>query len=84
MKNQFVTLAEKAIVLWTRFIETRESAYKRKMDKRVRKAVDFGEKLAFAVKDYISMVKGVGDARDLERMEHKIERIITKFFKYNQ
>ena len=66
------------------YLKTREAAYVRKRDKSMRKAIDYGEKLAFAIREYIKMIYEIEDSKELKRQERRIDKLITKFFKYNQ
>ncbi len=66
--------------LWKTFIATRQEAYNRKMDQRLRQAVDCGEKGFLLFKDY----KAAKDEKDKNRINSKIAYWERKFFKLNQ
>ena len=79
-----IQTAREALNLWKTFVETREISYRRSMDKRSRKAIDYGEKMAMSIKEYFTMVSEVENGKTLQKKEKEIEKYITYFFKYNQ
>ncbi len=58
------------LALWKSFIDTRESAYKRKMDKRNRKAIDKAELI-------------IARINELKIDDALLKRRIKIFFRYN-
>lgn len=60
---------QEGLSLWKSFIETREEAYRRNMDKRMRKCIDCAEKYILA------------DESGDEKMKKKYKE---QFFKFNQ
>ena len=49
--NQIAAVLQEGLSLWKTFIATREGAYKRSMDKRLRTAVNAGESYIFTDED---------------------------------
>ena len=65
-----VGFLDRAFDAWKSFIETRQEAYNRKMDKQKRKAIDYGEKIILRLKE-------------LNIEDKELDKLIDKFFKYN-
>ena len=61
---------EEGLSLWKTFIATRQQAYDRSMDKKMRRAINAGERIALRVKEL-----GISDKQILEDVD--------EFFKYN-
>ena len=60
----------KAFDAWKSYIDTRQQAYIREMDKSKRKAIDYAERIILVIKE-----KGIEDK--------ELDKLIDKFFKYN-
>lgn len=67
---------ETGLSLWKEFISTREAAYKRSMDKRMRLCIEYGEKY-IQTQDEIDSGKADKKAQELKK------KYKTLFFKYN-
>ena len=67
------TLKE-ALSLWKVFINTREAAYRRAMDKKKAKAIDAAEKFILTYKD---------STIDDEKKLKLLNKYMDEFFKYN-
>lgn len=75
MPDPITTIAgaiKEGLSLWKSFINTRESAYNRKMDKKLRKALEYGEKFILT-----------SELEDSQERTKKLKRYKNKFFKYN-
>jgi hypothetical protein len=60
----------KAFDAWKSYLDTRQEAYIRKMDKRKRKAIDYAEQIILIV-------------RSKYEVSRELDKLIIKFFKYN-
>lgn len=70
--EQIAKTVQAAFELWREFIATREAAYRRHMDKRMRVAINYGEK-------YILRNKELGNDKD----DRLLKVYSIRFFKYN-
>ena len=61
---------KEALELWKTFIATRQQAYERNMDKRMRTAIDTGEQIIERI-------------RVLEIKDKELDKLILVFFRYN-
>lgn len=61
---------KEGLELWKTFIATRQQAYERGQDKKMKKAIEYGERVCLRVNEI-----GVDDKR--------LSRLINIFFKYN-
>ena len=68
--QSIVEMIKEGLSAWKKFIETRQDAYNRKMDRNMRRAIDYGEK-------YIRE----NEAEDTN--EKLLIRYSKKFFRYN-
>lgn len=65
-----VSFLDKAADAWQSYIDTRQEAYIRKMDKQKRKAIDYAEFMIMRIKEL-----GIEDK--------ELDKLVVKFFKYN-
>lgn len=70
--KEIVGAVKQGLSLWEKYIDTRQSAYNRKMDKRKRKAIDYAEQFILAYYE-----------DEVDNKEKYLRRKRDLFFKYN-
>lgn len=68
--NSIAQAIAEAFGAWKTFLVTREAAYKRKMSKKDKKAIEYGERMALRIKE-------------LKIEDKQLNKMVLQFFKYN-
>ena len=72
LPQEIVGAVKQGLSLWEKYIDTRQSSYNRSMDKRKRKAIEYGEQFIRAYYD-----------DEVEDKEKYLRKRRDLFFKYN-
>ena len=72
LPERILAVAEEGLSLWKTFIATREDAYKRSMDKKMRLTIEAGEKYILT-----DMNKSLDEKKKRKLKEHYQKRFIT-------
>lgn len=84
--SSVIGLLEEALKAWKTYIETRQQAYERKMDKRQKKAIQIGEEGFEMMNEVFNYVYSTGkmlEDKEFSKLKEKLYKLKKKFNEYD-